>query len=515
MSGKKKYLLLVGILIIASFLRLYHITTTPPGLYQDEAMDGNNALENIHTGTMKVFYPEDNGREGLYVNIVTLFIKALGGLHEPWVIRFPAAIFGILTVLGIYFFGAELFGANVGLLSAFLLATNFWHINFSRIGFRAIMAPFFLVWALYFLIKGFRKLQNGAPFPRATALHILGGILFGLGMYTYIAYRVSPALILLVFVFYLLAARKGVQRKKIFHSAAHFVFFSIIVCIPLGYYFFSHPGSFFGRTSQISVSNSETPLKDLAENIVKTLAMFNVHGDWNWRHNVSGAPELFWPVGMLFIIGMMIGIQRIVRKKAPSANNGSRTKAHIHTFASDPASTDNTFGFWILFAWFFLAMLPVVISNEGIPHALRSILMIPPVIIFAALGGVTAYNLIKKYIRSSRLNPFAALFLLLFVAQAYISYFVVWAQNPNVAPAFNADYIEVGRELNALPASVPKYVVIEAGGVDVRRTPMPAQSTMFVTDIFLSIDWQAKNIHYVLPQDAGKIPVGAPTFYLK
>lgn len=54
--------LLVGIVIIASLFRLYHITSTPPGLYRDEAADGNNALENIHTGTMKVFYPEDHGR---------------------------------------------------------------------------------------------------------------------------------------------------------------------------------------------------------------------------------------------------------------------------------------------------------------------------------------------------------------------------------------------------------------------------------------------------------------------
>jgi len=49
------------------------------------------------------------------------------------------------------------YGEKIGLLSAFFLATSFWHINFSRIGFRAIMAPFFLIWAVYFLIKSFNK----------------------------------------------------------------------------------------------------------------------------------------------------------------------------------------------------------------------------------------------------------------------------------------------------------------------------------------------------------------------
>src|SRR5258708_3494456 len=128
MNTKRKYALLVGIIIIATFLRLYQLQTTPPGLYQDEAIDGNNALENIHTGTTKVFYPEDNGREGLYVNLVAFLIK-FTGVHEPWVVRFPAAISGILTVLGLYFLVREIFSENAALLSAFFMATSFWHIN--------------------------------------------------------------------------------------------------------------------------------------------------------------------------------------------------------------------------------------------------------------------------------------------------------------------------------------------------------------------------------------------------
>ena len=57
---------LVGILIIATFLRFYHFTTVPPGLYPDEAMDGNNAVEVAETKSLpSPFDIEDNGREGL------------------------------------------------------------------------------------------------------------------------------------------------------------------------------------------------------------------------------------------------------------------------------------------------------------------------------------------------------------------------------------------------------------------------------------------------------------------
>ena len=90
----KIWLVFAGIIVFASFLRLYHITTTPTGLYPDEAMDGNNALEVIQTGHFQVFYVEDNGREGLYVNTLVFFIKAFG--NKPWVVRLPAAITGSL-----------------------------------------------------------------------------------------------------------------------------------------------------------------------------------------------------------------------------------------------------------------------------------------------------------------------------------------------------------------------------------------------------------------------------------
>ena len=153
---KKTFLPLFCIIIIASFFRLYHLRTLPPGLYPDEAMNGNNALEALRTGNYKLYYPENNGREGLFMNIQSLFLRATG-LREPWVMRLPSALFGIFTVLGLYFLGKELVSREVGLLAAFFLATNFWHINFSRIGFRAIMAPFFLVWGIYLFLRILKK----------------------------------------------------------------------------------------------------------------------------------------------------------------------------------------------------------------------------------------------------------------------------------------------------------------------------------------------------------------------
>jgi len=564
--------LLVIIIIIAAFLRLYNLTEVPPGLYPDEAMNGNNALEALRTGHFKVFYPENNGREGLFINIQAIFLKFLmlisGENLEPWMLRLPSAIFGILTVLGTYFLTKQLFkfrlpvvrnvsercrawpepsnnilsarsaaresrppfaaGADgrpvpsdkqaeyIALLSAFFLATSFWHINFSRIGFRAIMAPFFLVWGIYLLIKSLNQTKNNFQFSifNFQFLAIIGGIMYGLGFYSYIAYRATPILIFVILLIYWLKDKDIAIRKKFLLSTFYFLLSTIIIAAPLGLYFLKNPQDFFGRTSEISIFNSSTPLKDLGLNILKTAGMFNFVGDWNWRHNYAGRPELFWPVGILFAIGILIGLKQLVSMNINKYQKISDT---------DRYSLRDTYRypFVILFSWLVIAALPVVVSNEGIPHALRSILLIPPVFILAGFGGIWLYEKIaeklQKYTKIPKLLLFSIFYFLfsLFVFEAYYTYFIKWAKNHNTLDAFSNDYVCLSKKLKDLPKELPKYVVVEAKGVDVRGIPMPAQTVMFLTDTFSPEKQKEKNIYYVLPNQTDKIPQNSYVVYLK
>jgi 4-amino-4-deoxy-L-arabinose transferase-like glycosyltransferase len=513
MSNTKKYSFLFGIIIIATFFRFYHFTTVPPGLYPDEAIDGNNAADVAQTGQFKVFYTEDNGREGLYVNIIALILMAFP-IHKPWIIRLPAAVAGVLTVLGLYFLVVELFRKNqdpdherndrgkensahwLGLLASFFLATSFWHINFSRIGFRAILAPLLLVWTLYFLIKAFRAASSRA----AMAYAAIAGIVYGLGFYTYIAYRITPLLFLLFIPFF----RKG---KGFWKRTAIFVALIVITAAPIGVYFLQHPADFFGRTAEISVTNAKSPLGDFVVNLAKTALMFNFHGDYNWRQNISGAPELFWPVGILFVFGIILGLYflwKSWRKK---------------TMPDDPENTFPLFSIYMVFVWIILAALPAAASDEGIPHALRSILMLPPAMILAAMGGVWLY----QWLATPRYENFTRILSWIFIAcvaffGGYYAYFITWAQNPNVPGAFSANYVDIGNQINALPTSTPKYVIVSAGGVMTRGLPMPAETTIFITNSFLPTQAAAKNIHYLLPDAADTIPAGTPSstiFYIQ
>lgn len=515
MSRTQRYTFLAGILIIATFLRFYHLTTIPPGLYPDEAVNGNNAVEVAETGHAQSFYIENNGREGLYINILAAVFKVLPPGHAdlaqaPWMVRLPAAVAGVLTVLGLYLLVAELFGNGPGLLAAFLIATSFWHVIFSRIGFRAILTPLLLVWALWLFLKAIRSTVSPSASTSARSVRgwwyaITGGIVYGLGFYTYIPYRITPLLFLLFIPF--LARKPGFWKWT-----AVFLAVTFLVAAPLGWYFVQHPADFFGRTAEISVTSASNPIVAFARNLSKELLMLNWHGDYNWRQNVSGAAELAWPVGIVFLIGFFLGLYSLWKSW--------RTR---HAAAREDLFPP--FALTLMYAWFAVGILPAAASNEGIPHALRSILMIPPVLTFAALGAGWLYQLMRRYLHGGDARPrswmrwiaptVAAAFIITVGIYGYVDYFVAWAANPNVPGAFAANYVDIGNRINTLPAGTPKYVIVNAGGVLVRGIPMPAETVMFVTHSFTAADAAARNIHYVVPGStapgvATSVPAGTP-----
>lgn len=568
-SKRFALLLLFGIIIIASFLRLYNISGAPPGLYPDEAMNGNNALEALSTGQFKTFYPENNGREGFFINLQAISIAIFG--NEPWALRLVSALFGILTVMGVYVLTRELFlpakqshmeegretrmrrHEKIALLAAFCIATSFWHINFSRIGFRAIMAPFFMTWGTYLTLKIARKLgefkvrqQAGMVTPELGAPSVFAipkektywgldlytllfagaaGFVFGLGFNSYIAYRIMPLIPMAMFVYWYLSMKDA--RKELAKTFVIFAAAAAFAVLPLIWHFTANPQDFFGRTSQISVFSAEHPIFSLVINIGKTIGMFYVQGDMNWRHNLAGRAELFWPVGIMFLVGIFGAIGAawtfLIHLFKGTAFEEPRAVA---TETTALAERTPPLALLIPFAWLLIATLPVVISNEGIPHALRAILMIPPVFILAGAGGIWLYDHLLAFARGADpestwshvkemlLRIFAIIVLVLLPCEAYYIYFQRWNKDPNTFGAFAQNYVDLGRELNALPKEMPKYIIVRAGGTEVRGIPMPTQTVMFITDTFTPEKQKEKNMFYLLPERERDVPFGARTFVI-
>jgi len=522
---------LVIIMAIAAFFRVWQLDKIPPGIYPDEAMNGTNALDVARDNQFKVYYPENNGREGLLINILALTFKY--GHFQPTavILRIWSVIFGTLTVLGLYLLVKELFyqpalltpspnkknrwlsmSGCLALISAFLLAISFWHVNFSRISFRAILAPFLMVFCFYFLWRYFRR-------GKILSL-ILSGIFFGLGFYTYIAFRVVPALIIIAWLPRLWPWWKCHRKNKNCCSPEtqqycqptkwqHLITYILVILIvitPIARFFIIHPEQFMGRASDVAVWKTNNPIKDSALSIVKTLGMFNIHGDCNWRHNYACQPQLLWPEGIFFLIGLILIIRNIIlriKKKTQQLF----PNFHVSIF---------------ILSWFVFMLLPATLTAEGLPHALRALGVIPIAYVLTALGLIMPYtwaqNKLNATINASqiglknqpinqikRIKIFLAILLVLILAALgvyqYQKYFVGWANDPNVASAFTQSYVQIGQFLNFYAdKGVPRYVIVNENGTLVNGIPVSAQTIKYIT-------YDKGEITYLLPSQLDKIQV--------
>lgn len=269
---------LLIILAIAAFFRLWQLDLIPPGLWPDEAINANTALRILDTGKFQVFYPENQGREGLFFLLISFAFSIFG--ISIWSFKIVSALTGILTVLGIYLLAKELFSRQVALLSSFFLAISFWHINFSRIGFRAILLPLVLTFSFYFFFRGLRT--------KRFADFIFCGLIFGLGFYTYISFRLATMLLAFALIFWFSVAVKEKWGTKFISFAGSLLLAVFIVGLPLGIYFLENPEQFLSRALGVSVFEQESPVKSFFQSLGKHLMMFNFSGDRNLRHNLSG-----------------------------------------------------------------------------------------------------------------------------------------------------------------------------------------------------------------------------------
>ena len=91
---------------------------------------------------------------------------------------------GTVTILALYLFARWRFGWRVALLAALLLAVSPWHLLYSRVGYRTILAPLF---AIATLAAFLRALESGR-----LRDHLAWGTLAGLGLWTYTSFRAIP-----------------------------------------------------------------------------------------------------------------------------------------------------------------------------------------------------------------------------------------------------------------------------------------------------------------------------------
>lgn len=238
----KKFALLLLIILIAAFLRLFKLPEYPVQLNHDEISQLYDVQSIIQTGKdvygnfLPLAFPSTGDfKVGHYIYITMIPYLILG--NQEITIRMPAALFGILTILVAFLFVKTLTkNWTIAILSAALVAITPSEIFYSRKSFENVIGICLDLLGLYFLFKSFNKRRRIWGYAAA--------IFLALAMYIYTSNTIVIPLLIILFA--VIFKDEIIAQKKNFSVA---LMIWIICIIPLIILTITDPGIRFRATS--------------------------------------------------------------------------------------------------------------------------------------------------------------------------------------------------------------------------------------------------------------------------
>lgn len=398
----KPIYIFLTILLLAVALRFYRLNQIPYGFYWDEAAITYNAWG------LAVWNRDEFGNKlpvsfksfGDYKAPLTIYL--LGGIYKftglhPEYLRILIAISGLGSVVLIYFLSPR----KLRLPATMFMAVTPWAVNFSRFGVEATLALLLFLLGILFLEKSKQK----------NYYFYVAAISFSLCLYAYHSAKIVVPLFLLAWA---IANRKILLTRKLTVAASAVM--ALALLYPLLKDTLFGPGFERGK-SLIFFSNPTL----LAQNLLSFLSpKFWILGQdaIGLRHNVPGYGVLLKSVFILLLIG--------------SVNSLKRNK--------------------FLLVWLFIGLLPSILSTDA-PHAIRSLMALPPVILLAAAG----YSILPKIFKS--ISIVAICIETIFYLSAYYGPYAIQS-----ASAFQYGYKEAILSAEKLAGPDDKIIVTDSYG---------------------------------------------------
>lgn len=388
--------LLIGILILALGLRIYKLEDVPPSISWDEAAVGYNAYTIANWGMDEYgrFLPLYFRSFGEGKNPVDIYLTALStkllDLSE-FSTRLPAAVFGVLNVLLLYFLSKTLFKSRlIGLIASLFLAISPYNLHFAHFNHEANIALFFFMSAILLFYLSLNKRKN---------LIIPSGIAFILSFLSYSASKIVVPIILIVITILYLKQLINIGIPSLISGLILFIFIILIII---------HP-SLLGitRYGQTAIGDSlvkKTKIYEKTNNLTlgRLEIVFNqyflhfapqylfISGDKNPR--LSFQTGQFYKIDVFFLIA---GLLYLVHK---------RFKA----------------GFLVLI-WALVGPLPSSVVSDS-PHAGRSMFMMGSWHLIAALGLYFIISLVRRpFLKTLTIS--VTIIILIFLLKDHLNYY--------------------------------------------------------------------------------------------
>ncbi len=340
----KNFFWVFFLFFIASGIIFFQFNQIPKNINYDEVDFAKLALS-LENKPYTPYTPFATGHATLYFYIILFSFKLLG--VNNFALRFPAAFFGVLNVVLIFFIYKLVFHKKSYLqfFLSLILLTSHWYLNFARFSFEATFFLFLELFSIYFLFLYFKTTKNFNL--------ILSGLFAGLVFNSYPPGRIF-FLLPLFFLFYKLLKTDNLKKYLLF------IIPFIITILPLTIYLLAHKDIRFSQQFYLQNKNLSAIKKTeyFLKNIKATTLLFHFKGDMNGRHNYPDKPALNPILGLFFILGL---VSFFIKKKSICSR-------------------------FFLF-YFFISLLPTLFTNPAEnSNMLLTFTSLPAVVYFSGLG---------------------------------------------------------------------------------------------------------------------------------
>ena len=357
---------LLVVVVLATILRVYDLGNLPSGFFCDEAGLGYNAFTIAEAGTdehgnkFPLFFWSFgvSYKNPAYIYSAAIPVKLFGA--SEFSVRLTSALYGIATVIAVFFVGRALISAWAGFFAALFLALCPWHIHFSRIAFELIAFPFCFTVAMIFLV---RFTQGRKTLPLAM-------LFFGLCFYTYQIANLTVPLFLIGFTLLYLP---DLLTKRFLQAVTAFIVL-VVTISPVLYFYYEHQDlttQYFRNTTHFT---DHEPTLVQAQRFFRYYQQFFsesflfTNGDNIVRHAVRNHGELYWFYLPFMALGAIVCLFK--RDRAPK-----------------------------LILWW-LAVYPIAPSfMTEIPTASRGIIGVVPFCLLGGIGFTAALRLLGWVLR--------------------------------------------------------------------------------------------------------------------
>ncbi len=306
---------IMTILLLGAVFRFAHLTSNPAEMGSDH-VEKLLDVHDILSGSPSIFFERNTGREPWQFYWTVMLVRLTGIAPDFMALKLGTALIGWLMLPAVFLLAREVAGLRVALLAMLLAAITSWAVIPARFGLRYPLAPCAVAWTMFFLVRGLRRNER-------TAM-LAAGVWIGIGLQGYTAYRLLPAIVLLLLLLWIIGYavqhRYALAAQTALHGGLALVM-AVLVMLPLLHYAYERPDRFFYRMTTRLTSHERAiegeigPI--LLNNLKEVLLFFNYTTDRVPVVNILSMPALDLVLGALLVIGMAAILTLTVRRHNP------------------------------------------------------------------------------------------------------------------------------------------------------------------------------------------------------